>query len=264
MIRILISNCCYVLLIIVIYSTAVFSQENQFSQKALIVSPQQTHFGDNRKLPFLVDNSYLQQDETIQNTAGGKTKWYYVLFSLVIPGSGEWAMGYKGLGKTFFGIDAVLWLGYLGTRHYTNILQRDLEGYAALHAGVNTANKEGQYWIDVGSASSIYIFNEQKLRERDLEATYPEGNHYDWVWNSENNRVAYVEKRFDRLDWKRYTNWMIGALVLNRIVSAVDVVRLIRKEKSAENELRQSYLHMNYGYNRVDGEIVQLNLTMQF
>jgi hypothetical protein len=258
------SNCWCILLLVFIYSAGVFSQENPFSKSALIVSPRQTHFGDNRRLPFFVDNSYQQSQEEAPQTVAGKGKWHHVLFSLVIPGSGEWVMGYKGLGKTFFGIDVVLWLGYLGTRHYTNILQKDLETYAALHAGVNTANKDGQYWIDVGTASSIYVFNEQKLRERDLEATYPEGIHYDWVWDSENSRVAYVEKRFDRLDWKRYTNWMIGALVLNRIISAVDVVRLIRKEKSAENELRQSYLHMNYGYNRFEGEIVQLNLTMLF
>lgn len=240
-----------------------FSQESQFSRESLTFSGNNDH----SLLPFVKNDSPLKsqpEDEPLQGASERKGKPYYILFSLVLPGTGEWAMGHKALGKTFLGVDAVLWLTYLGTWQYTNVLQRDLETYSAVHAGVNTSGKNEQYWIDVGSTLSIYEFNEQKLRERDLEAVYPEGTHYDWVWDSEGNRVAYVEKRFDRLDWKRYTNWMIGALVLNRIISAVDVFRLIQKEKSAEPETRQSYLHMNYAYNRVDGEIVQLNLTMQF
>jgi len=244
-------------------AATLFAQENRFSKKSLTFSANRDH-----SLPPFAENNLLLksqlEDEPLQSASQRKGKPYHILFSLLLPGTGEWAMGHKTLGKTFLGVDVVLWLTYFGTRQYTNVLQRDLETYAAVHAGVNTRGKNDQYWIDVGSTLSIYDFNEQKLQERDLEGVYPEGAHYDWVWDSEGNRVAYVQKRFDRLDWKRYTNWMIGALVLNRIISAVDVLRLIQKEKNAENEVRQSYLHMNYAYNRVDGEIVQLNLTMQF
>lgn len=244
-------------------AATLFAQENRFSKESLAFIGKKDHslrpFAENK----LLLNSQ-SQDEPLQGASESKSKPYYILFSLLLPGTGEWAMGHKTLGKTFLGVDVVLWLTYFGTRQYTNVLQQDLETHAAVHAGVNTGGKNDQYWIDVGSTLSIYDFNEQKLRERDLEGVYPEGAQYDWVWDSEGSRVAYVEKRFDRLDWKRYTNWMVGALVLNRIISAVDVLRLIRKEKSAEQETRQSYLHLNYAYNRVEGEIVQLNLTMQF
>jgi hypothetical protein len=253
----------FLTLLLIFATTRLFSQESQFSRESLAFSGNKDH----SLLPFAKNDSFLKsqpEDELLQGASERKGKPYYILFSLLLPGTGEWAMGHKTLGKTFLGVDAVLWLTYFGTQQYTNVLQRDLETYAAVHAGVNTSNKNDQYWIDVGSTLSIYEFNEQKLRERDLEAVYPEGTHYDWVWESENNRRDYVEKRFDRLDWKRYTNWMIGALVLNRIISAVDVFRLIQKEKSAEQEARRSYFHVKYAYNRSEGEVFKLNLTMQF
>jgi len=252
-------------LVMMFAAARLFSQDKQFSREFLT-------FSGNNDQSFLLftKNDSLQksqtEDEPLQGASAPerKGKSYYILFSLLLPGTGEWAMGHKTLGKTFLGVDAFLWLTYFGTQQYTTVLQRDLETYAAVHAGVNTAGKDDQYWIDVGSTLSIYEFNEQKLRERDLEAVYPEGTDYDWVWESENNRIDYVEKRFDRLDWKRYTNWMVGALVLNRIISAVDVFRLIQKEKSAEQEARRSHFHVKYAYNRSEGEVFKLNLTIQF
>lgn len=256
-------NRSFNLIVIIFLGGSIYSQQKTFSKESLIAA-------ENDLLVFNASNqNHLSTGDTLENEAlqksnGGGGKLHYVLFSLLIPGSGQWAMGRPNAAKVYLGADVALWLGYIGMNRYTATLQRDLETYAALHAGVNTANKDDQYWIDVGSASSIYQFNADKLRERDLEALYPEGTHYDWVWDEEKNRVDYVEKRFDRLDWKRYTNWMIGALVLNRIISAVDVVRLIQKDKNSEKDARQSYLQVKYGYNRSEGDVFKLNLTMEF
>ena len=242
---------------------SIYAQQKTFSKESLT-------FGVNTPIAISAfHQNQLSSDDTSQSVTleksdGGGSKLHYVLFSLLLPGSGQWAMGRPNAGKIYLGVDVTLWLGYLGMNRHTATLQRDLETYAALHAGVNTANKNDQYWIDVGSASSIYQFNEEKLRERDLEALYPEGSSYDWVWDEEESRVDYVEKRFDRLDWKRYTNWMIGALVLNRIISAVDVFRLIQKDKNSAEDTRQSSLHFKYAYNRSEGDVFKLNLTMQF
>lgn len=210
---------------------------------------------------LVMDNHFGQAADSQYSSGGGKFK--YVLLSLVLPGSGEWAMGRKTLGKVFIGVDAAFWAGYFSTKQYVNTLQNDLEAYAALHAGVNSAGKDGQYWIDVGSQPSIYRFNEAKLRERDINATYREGAGYDWVWDSEENRVKYVEKRFERLDWKRRTDLLVGALILNRIVSAIDVIRLIKKSNSANPE-RQSYLNLNYIGNPQQGDALEVRFTWRF
>lgn len=191
-------------------------------------------------------------------------KVWHVLMSLILPGSGEWMVGNRGLAKVFLGADLTLWLAYFGSREYVNILQSDLQTYAAVHAGVYTADKSDQYWIDIGTSLSIYDFNAEKLLERNIAATYPETDAFAWQWDSNQHRLEYLEKRIHRLDWKRTTTLISGILVLNRLVSAIDVIRLIRKSKSNGAERRQSVLYFNYARERWKGENVSLNFTWRF
>lgn len=186
----------------------------------------------------------------------------HVFLSLVLPGAGEWALGHKGAAKFFLGTEATLWLGFAASRVYLNVLQNDLEAYAARHAGViDTDGKADQYWIDVGLAPSIYDFNAEKLLERDLEGTYPEGESFDWTWDSEANRITYAGRRLDRVDWKRNSTLIVGALVLNRLVSAIDVIRLIKKENSEAEQARKSFLNLRYAADRYQGKVVNLHFS---
>lgn len=197
---------------------------------------------------------------------GGKTSggFLHVLMSLALPGSGELLMGNKGMGKIFLGSDITLWLGFFGTKGYVNVLQNDLETFAAVHAGVETREKDAQYWIDIGTSSNIFDYNAEKLLERDIDATYPENDQFFWQWDSEQHRQDYLDKRLNRLTWKRRTTLFATGLVLNRLVSGIDVIRLIRKNKSSQKLSRQSYIHFNYARNHRQGEKVSLNLTWLF
>lgn len=186
----------------------------------------------------------------------------HVLLSLVLPGAGEWAMGRRTAAKIFFGAELTLWLGYLASKQYTHVLLNDLKSFAAVHAGVNTAGKPDQYWIDVGTAGSLEDFNNRRLNDRDLEGMYPEGQGFEWQWDSEAHRVEYVKRRFRRLDWKRTSTVLLGGIVLNHIVSAVDVIRLIRKEKAAAASRRKSLLRFQYAATPEQGETLQLRLTV--
>ncbi len=187
----------------------------------------------------------------------------HIFYSLVLPGLGELAMGNIKMSKVFFGSEAVLLLSLWGTESYIGILQNDLEAFAALNAGVYAKNKDDQYWVDVGTAMSLAEFNHRKLLERDLEALYPETPEYQWQWETNDQRVQYVEKRFTRLDWRRRANWIVGGLVLNRIVSAIDVVRLLRKQNS-QNADRQSVIYMDYQKNIAGAELYRINLGIMF
>ena len=187
-----------------------------------------------------------------------------VLLSMLIPGLGEWRMGNKRAAKIFMGTEVVMWISYLSTRGYINVVQNDLEAFAASRAGVNTAGKGDQYWIDVGQAESIYAFNESKLLERDLNGRYEEGAGFDWQWQSEEDRTDYRQRRLDRLDWKRRSTFLAGGIVLNHLVSAVDVVRLLRKNRSSElSEERSSVLNFSYVPEQ-GAERMQLNFTVMF
>lgn len=188
-----------------------------------------------------------------------------VFLSLLVPGLGEWASGNKGAAKFFLGMEVTLWAGFIASNSYLNVLQSDLEAFAAQHAGVRMPDEKGdQYWIDVGLSPSIYEFNAERLLERDKNARYEEGSSYDWVWDSEDNRIVYAGKRLDRVDWKKNTNLIIGGLVLNRIISAIDVVRIVRKSKKENDLARKSYLNMRYAENAFEGKSFRLNFSVLF
>lgn len=203
-------------------------------------------------------------DDNMSNPAKGNINGTNIFLSLLLPGLGQWSAGYKTRAKTFAVAELALWASYFGSREYAISIKHDYFAFAALHAGVDTRGKDDQYWIDIGNAQNIYLFNERRLRERNLEAAYDETEENFWQWDKEQNRVEYTELREKQDDWKRIASFMIGGMVLNRIVSAVDVVRLIRKDRKSADQQQQSFMYWDYHQDRFQGEVVRLNLTVKF
>ena len=215
---------------------------------------------------FIVEGSVSTTlSDSLDEHGSGKSRFQskYILLSLLLPGAGEWFIGNKGYAKFFLGTDIVLWLGYLGTQSYINVLENDYQTYAAVHASVDTRNKKNQFWIDIGSHQDIFTFNENRRTERNLEATYPEEKENFWQWDSKDNRLFYNQYRFRQHDWKRRLNIVIGGLILNRIVSAVDVIRLIRKKQKSEQK-QLSHLYFDYHTNHSKGNTYRLNLILNW
>lgn len=193
--------------------------------------------------------------------SGSRTK--YILYSLLLPGAGQWAMGYHNRAKFFVGVEALLWIGYFGSHAYANMAQNDYKSYAAAHANLNSKDKSEQYWIDIGSSENIYNFNQQRLRERDVKSTYPENDKYFWQWDSEQNIEQYNSLRVKEYNWEDRTTYIVFALILNRLISTVDVIRIIRKE-SRENQNRSSMLYFDYKSDRSNAGIYQLNFKIYY
>ena len=206
---------------------------------------------------------FRAEQEKAESEAAPRTSGKYVLLSMVLPGAGEWFMGHKGPAKFFLGTELALWAGYLGTQGYIGVLENDFHSYAAVHAGVNTSGKNDQFWIDIGNSDNIYTYNEKRLVERRLQDVYPEDDAHYWQWDSKTNRDKYNDMRFKQHDWKQRANIIIGGVILNRLISAIDVIRLIRKEKRADNA-RYSRLYFNYRSNRWEGEVYRLNFGLNW
>lgn len=187
----------------------------------------------------------------------------YVFLSLILPGAGEYFLGHKKIAKIFFGTELLILGSYLGAQAYIDVLENDYKTFAALHANVNTYNKSEQYWIDLGNADHIFSFNEKKRIERNINALYPETPDNFWEWDSRENRLAYNKQRFKQHDWKHRLNIIIGAFIFNRIVSAVDVIRLIRKNKKSEQK-QFSRLYFDYHTNRNRVDSVRLNFRVNW
>jgi len=187
----------------------------------------------------------------------------YAFLSLILPGAGEWAMGEKKLAKIFLGTEITLLVGYFGSRAYARVLERDFYAFAAVHAFVNTRNKSQQYWIDIGNASNIYQFNEKKRVQRNLKATYPETPEYYWQWDAESNRIKYINLRSKQHSWEKTATFIIGGMILNRVISMIDVIRIVRKGRSKSRS--QTQLYWQYlPETPFSGEGVQMTFSVRF
>lgn len=186
-----------------------------------------------------------------------------MFMSLLLPGAGEWALGEKNLAKIFIGTDLAMLAGYFGSRAYADVLEKDFHAFAAQHAGIISRNKTEQYWIDIGNASNIYLFNERRRVQRNLEATWPETDQFYWQWDEEANRIKYVDLRSKQHRWERAATFIVGGMILNRIISMIDVVRIIRRAGAAEAQKR-SFLRWQYARTPAGDEVFQLKFSAFF
>lgn len=158
-----------------------------------------------------------------------------MLSSLILPGWGERRMGESTRGTILTSTEVTLWLGYLGLTAYSDWRERDFKAYAADHAGINTANKNGQYWVDLGGYDNINEFNDDQLRNRLPDRIYNDITTYHWDWPNRAIRVQYDRMRIQSRAASKYATFAIGAMVVNRIISALDVNYLYNTRLSADN-----------------------------
>jgi hypothetical protein len=161
--------------------------------------------------------------------------------SLVIPGWGEKTLQRPARARFFIGSEISLWVSFAGSFLYTDLLQDRMVAYAAEHAGVEGSGKETQFWIDIGNYDSRDAYNEEHLRWRDYESLYPTGTTWYWDWDTDQHRSRFETLRIRRDQWSLAGKFLLGGLLLNRVVSIIDVLYLQRIEHIKSVSVFPSY-----------------------
>jgi hypothetical protein len=169
-----------------------------------------------------------QQSVLITTQSQKKSVGRAFFSSLILPGTGEAYVGRTGYTKIFLTVEAVAWGLLLANHLNVNMQTKDYQNYGVQHAGVNPDGKDKEYWINVGFYNTIYDYNEQKRRERDVDAIYEENAYNAWFWDSESNRQYYAVKRAETREMEGRAVYYVGAIVLNHLVSAINAIRVAR------------------------------------
>ena len=153
--------------------------------------------------------------------------------SLIVPGLGQHYAGSAGSVKYFVG--AELLLAGLGVGHdqYAEWLEEDYRAFAAEHAGVSVQGKPKQYFVDIATYNSIFIYNE-KMRIFDSRSVIPETEDNIWVWDSDESRLAF---HFKRVDSDKYANravYFYTGLFVNHLVSGIHAAILAQRYNSRQ------------------------------
>ena len=194
-----------------------------------------------------------------------KSQTTAVLFSLILPGMGEWYAGDFGTGRYSLIAEATLWLTYASFQQYGAWFQSDARQFAAVHSGASLGGKNDQFFVNIGNFDNVYDYNDQKLRERDLTDVYDPAAGYFWSWDTDGDRARFRAMRVSGDEIFNNSKFVIGAVILNHIISAVDAARLVRNyNKNAGAGLGSWQLEPNLigGTGQIDG--MRLTYTQRF
>jgi len=175
-----------------------------------------------------------------ENNSGKKKTGLAIIYSLLLPGMGElYAESYSS-GKYFTIADGALWGVYIGMNTYAGWQKDKYKSFAASSGGVNPAGKNDNYFADISIYNNIDEYNDAKALEGDFSAMYDSRQYY-WSW-SENDRKRYRSLWVSSEEAYNNIRFVVGALILNRIASAINAVRLV----SAYNKRQSSELSWNF------------------
>ena len=149
-------------------------------------------------------------------------------YSLLVPGLGEAYVSRYEYTRIFLSLEILGWGFFAANRINVASREQDYQNFAVQHAGIDRKGKDDQYWIDIGKYNNIFLFNERRRRERNLDALYEEDAINYWRWDSYANRLNYDEQRIESREIERQDVFIVGAIVLNHLVSAINALRLVK------------------------------------
>lgn len=153
------------------------------------------------------------------------------LKSLVLPGWGHYYVNKNNWtrGKIQMAADAALIISYLSLNSYTNHLKNDMFTYAATYSGTDIRNKGLQFQLNVASYDSRAQYNDYQERSRNWNQLYPDTQAYYWSWQSDRDRLHYLDMKdkYDRTRQQLPT--LITLMVVNRLVSGISAYLRARK-----------------------------------
>ncbi|MCF6268868.1 MAG: hypothetical protein L3J41_04090 [Melioribacteraceae bacterium] len=238
-------------LIIIMSSTLLFSQGT--ATKSL------------EELKYEMKNIIRIDDEVIKEEYNNKKKnrGLAIIYSALLPGMGElYAEGYSS-GKFFTIADALLWGGLLGVTAYANNQEDNYRSFAETYGGVSLSGKDDKYFANIGNYLDIYQYNHLKELDRNFNDVYNEQTHY-WKWNGQAERKEY------RKIWKssetasNTTRFIVGALILNRVASVVNAIRLVNAHN---NNLKKELgwdMSFNYSNTVIEPDKISMNFRTSF
>ncbi|MDF1545460.1 MAG: hypothetical protein P1R58_10190 [bacterium] len=200
-------------------------------QMRTVLMADQDDFDDFEQKPVKTESEVARkkQSDLSEKRSGGKSVWKAGLYSAMLPGLGESYTGHKSKAKIFYAVEAVGWIGFFSYRIYGGWREDDMIDYAAIHASADLNGRDKDFIDLVGFYTDIDEYNTAGRvgdRERPYLADTPK-NH--WRWLSEEEQSTFRSLKNRSREAYRRSEFLIGLVVLNRVVSIIDAVRDARR-----------------------------------
>ena len=148
------------------------------------------------------------------------------LYSVLLPGMGQYYCGQRKTARYFWAAEAASWLGLIAFRTYGGWKEDDYIQFGRDKADVQLEGKPDWFVDYVSFYDNIDQYN-QFGRAIDRERPYLENISANyWFWDSRSDKNTFRELKNRSREAYRRSDFMIGAMILNRMVSAIHAVRI--------------------------------------
>jgi hypothetical protein len=173
--------------------------------------------------------------------AGWKSPKRAMLYSLVLPGMGQWYAESKGAAKLYFTIETGLWTYFLVSKAQEGILRGGYTAFAAGNASTNPSGAPDQYFKDLGQFFSSDSANEwirreareqypnDKAKQEEYINTRIYSGDRTWAWRDQAAWFSYRDQRLRSLEARHRASYVMGWAIVHRILSGLDAARVAGK-----------------------------------
>jgi hypothetical protein len=190
-----------------------------------------------------------------------------VLYSLLLPGLGDYYAGRTYRARAFFVVEAAVWTSFVVFRSQGHLREENYKDFVVRFAGVSSKNHTDDFYKTIGLYDSSDDYEAEFKAEGRFEL-YPDVGYYaleryylenriddfeEWAWSSSERRIDFREMRSSsRLAYRR--SWyMVAAAAANRVMSAISAYQAV-KSGSADGNAAGYRLHFGPPGHDVRGE----------
>jgi len=176
--------------------------------------------------PSIQTPSASQEVNPKSNRSAGKA----FLMNLAIPGAGYLYAGEKR-GLVNMGLEGVAWVAYVYYHDRGKSKEKEFESYADGHWDYNRWITNNPQYAGSPEDSLILYFRDHNRQQyyEDIGKL----NHYWGGWTSDQDRNFYRGIRAHSNNFLKNAHTAVAGAFVNRIVSAVDVLRLMKSKTHA-------------------------------
>lgn len=197
--------------------------------------------------------AYDRYGKKSKSGSGNNDGFSYFWRSLIVPGWGEYKLGYKKQAAAFLITDFFMIGAAAGLNYYSGVRTDEYIGYAEMYAGVNSSDKSDSYWIHISNYDNTLEFNEQRNIDRYFSERYTDEEDF-WDWESDGKRDRYNDIRISAENSETWFYYTLGGIALNHFISALNA--------SAKASALKAGVTQTFG---ADGKITnRLTLTYDF
>jgi hypothetical protein len=173
-----------------------------------------------------------------------------ILYSLLLPGLGDWYAGRKDRATAFFIVDAALWTTFIAFQVQGHQREEGYKEFAQIFAGVESTDHSDDFYSEIGQFGSSNQYEAEFKKESRLDLWPDVGydaleNYYldnrvadfeEWAWSSFESRVDYRQMRSSsKLSYRR-SGYMLALAAFNRVVASVFAYQAVKSSRAGTED----------------------------